>query len=46
MHRWLGTNDVAYAMYFEFSAQDAEHRLMTGDLQEGANTFLRLFGRG
>jgi hypothetical protein len=45
MHEWLSTNDVAYAAYFEFSARDAEHRLMTGDLPAGTEAFRRLFGR-
>jgi hypothetical protein len=44
MHQWITTNDVAYAMYFEVSAKDAEHRLMTDVLPQGSAAFLRLFG--
>ena len=44
MHKWISSNNVAYAMYFEFSAKDAEHRLMTNVLPSGSRTFLELFG--
>ena len=44
MHDWIHSHDVAYAMYFEYDARDAGHRLMTTDLPEGSQTFLRLFG--
>jgi hypothetical protein len=44
MHQWITTNNVAYAMYFEVSAKDAEHRLMTNVLPQGSEAFLRLFG--
>jgi hypothetical protein len=44
MHDWIHSHDVAYAMYFEYDARDASHRLMTTDLPEGGEAFLRLFG--
>jgi Glycosyl hydrolase family 26 len=44
MHDWIASNNVAYALYFEFDAPDGAHRLMNGQFPRSAARFLQLFG--
>jgi putative cell wall-binding protein len=43
MHDWIISNDVAYALYFEFDAPDGQHAMMTGRFPQAAALFQRLF---
>ena len=44
MHDWIASNNVAYALYFEFDAPDGAHRLMNGQFPRSAARFQQLFG--
>jgi len=46
MWRWIGSNNVAYAAYFEVDANDGSHRLMTNEFPKASAEYRRLVRAG
>src|SRR3954454_13916600 len=44
MHDWISSNNVAYAVYFEYDAPDGQHKLTDPEFPKGAAAFTQLFG--
>ena len=46
MHDFITGHDVAYAAYFEYSAEDGTHMLSDGTFPQSAAVYRQLFGAG
>ena len=44
MREWIGSHDVAYALYFDYDAPDGGHSLTSGQFPLAAAKFRSLFG--